>query len=85
MIPTINGYAYGYSVKIGSPATSFDLHSTSPNPGGFTRAITYTINVPAGPVTVPYTMTYAYAMVLENGTHNSNEQPLFKAILKTRH
>jgi gliding motility-associated-like protein len=83
VIPTINGYAYGYSVKIGSPATSFDLHSTSPNPGGFTRAITYTINVPAGPVTVPYTMTYAYAMVLENGTHNSNEQPLFKAILKS--
>src|SRR4029078_7231672 len=25
--------------------------------------------------------TYAYAMVLENGTHNSNEQPLFKATL----
>jgi gliding motility-associated-like protein len=83
VIPTINGYAYGYSVKIGSPATSFDLHSTSPNPGGFTRGITYTINVPAGPITVPYTMTYAYAMVLENGTHNSNEQPLFKAILKS--
>jgi gliding motility-associated-like protein len=41
------------------------------------------INVPAGPVTVPYTMTYAYAMVLENGTHNSNEQPLFKATLST--
>jgi gliding motility-associated-like protein len=28
-------------------------------------------------------MTYAYAMVLENGTHNSNEQPLFKAVLNT--
>ncbi|HET6995553.1 MAG TPA: hypothetical protein VFI06_11260, partial [Chitinophagaceae bacterium] len=83
VIPTINGYSYSYSVKIGSPATSWDLHSSSPNPGGFTRAITYTINVPAGPVTVPYTMTYAYAMVLENGTHNSNEQPLFKAILNT--
>lgn len=83
IIPTINGYAYGYSIKIGSSATSYDLHSTSPNPGGFTRAITYTINVPAGAVTVPYTMTYAYAMVLENGTHNSNEQPLFKATLKT--
>jgi gliding motility-associated-like protein len=37
--------------------------------------------VPAGDVTVPYTMTYAYAMVLENGTHNSNQQPLFKATL----
>jgi len=83
VIPTINGYSYGYSIKIGSNVTSYDLHSTSPNPGGFTRAITYNINVPAGPSTVPYTMTYAYAMVLENGTHNSNEQPLFKAILQT--
>lgn len=82
-IPVVNGYNYGYSVKLGSDATSFDLHSSSPNPGGFTRAITYMINVPAGPATVPYTMTYAYAMVLENGTHNSNQQPLFKATLST--
>jgi len=82
-IPTINGYAYNYSVKIGSTATSFDLHSQTPNPGGFTRAISYVINVPPGSTTVPYTMTYAYAMVLENGTHNSNEQPLFKATLET--
>jgi gliding motility-associated-like protein len=72
-IPTINGYSYNYSVKIGTS-----------NPGGFTRSVTYTINVPAGSVTVPYTMTYAYAMVLENGTHNSNEQPLFKATLSTQ-
>jgi gliding motility-associated-like protein len=28
-------------------------------------------------------MTYAYALVLEDGTHNSNEQPLFKATLST--
>ncbi|MBS1920425.1 MAG: gliding motility-associated C-terminal domain-containing protein [Bacteroidetes bacterium] len=82
-IPVINGYSYGYSVKIGSDATSWDLQSNSRNPGGFTRSITYAINVPPGPVTVPYTMTYAYAMVLENGTHNSNEQPLFKATLST--
>ena len=80
-IPVINGYSYGYSVQIGSTANSYDLHSTATNPGGFTRSITYNINVPAGPTTVPYTMTYAYAMVLENGTHNSNEQPLFKATL----
>jgi gliding motility-associated-like protein len=80
-IPVINGYSYGYSLQIGSTSTSFDLHSTVINPGGFTRAITYIINVPAGSPTVPYTMTYAYAMVLENGTHNSNEQPLFKATL----
>lgn len=82
-IPTINGYAYNYSIQLGSTSTSHDLGSGSRNPGGFTRAITYTINVPAGPVSEPYTMTYAYAMVLENGTHNSNEQPLFKATLNT--
>ncbi|MGZ3851762.1 MAG: hypothetical protein ACXVBX_03155, partial [Flavisolibacter sp.] len=80
-VPTINGYAYNYSVLLGSTATSWDLHSSTSNPGGFTRAITYLINVPAGLATEPYTMTYAYAMVLENGTHNSNEQPLFKATL----
>lgn len=82
-VPVINGYSYGYSVKIGSDATSWDLHSNVSNPGGFTRSITYSISVPAGPATLPYTMTYAYAMVLENGTHNSNEQPLFKATLTT--
>lgn len=82
-VPTINGYNYGHSIKLGSTSTSWDLRAGVPNPGGFTRAISYTINVPAGPVSVPYTMTYAYAMVLENGTHNSNEQPLFKAILQT--
>ncbi|MEO8403296.1 MAG: T9SS type B sorting domain-containing protein [Chitinophagaceae bacterium] len=82
-IPTINGYAYNFSVLLGSSATSFDLHSTTANPGGFTRALSYVIDVPPGPITTPYTMTYAYAMVLENGTHNSNEQPLFKATLST--
>ena len=80
-VPTINGYSYGYSIKIGSTSTSFDLRSPSSNPGGFIRSLTYNINVPAGPATVPYTMTYAYAMVLENGTHNSINQPLFKATL----
>jgi gliding motility-associated-like protein len=81
-IPTVNGYAYNYSIMIGSTATSRTLGGR--NPGGFTRAVTYTIDVP-GPVgsAVPYTMTYAYAMVLEDGTHNSNEQPLFKATLST--
>lgn len=87
MIPTINGYAYGYSVKMGSTATSYDLRTATgnanTNPGGFTRAITYTIDVPAGSPSIPFTMTYAYAMVLENGTHNSNQQPLFKATLIT--
>jgi gliding motility-associated-like protein len=87
-IPTINGYAYNYSVKIGSTATSYDLRASSggggSTPGGFTRAISYVINVPAGSPSVPYTMTYAYAMVLENGTHNSSVQPLFKATLQTK-
>ena len=82
-VPTINGYSYNYSVQIGSSSTSWDLNSGVPNPGGFTRALTYIINVPAGSTSVPYTMTYAYAMVLENGTHNSNQQPLFKATLST--
>jgi gliding motility-associated-like protein len=82
-IPTINGYSYNYSVVLGSESTSWDLHATSGNPGGFSRSVTYVINVPPGSTTVPYTMTYAYAMVLENGTHNSNEQPLFKATLQT--
>jgi gliding motility-associated-like protein len=81
-IPTINGYAYGYAIKLGSTATSHDLGGGN-NPGGFTRSVSYAINVPAGAVSEPYTMTYAYALVLENGTHNSNEQPLFKATLNT--
>lgn len=84
-IPVINGYNYQYAVKLGSTATSFDLQlPRTNNPGGFRRAITYTINVPAGPSTEPYTMTYAYAMVLENGTHNSDQQPMFKATLSTQ-
>lgn len=81
-VPTINGYSYNYSIKLGSDATSWDLGSGDRNPGGFTRAVTYTVNVPAGSTADPYTMTYAYALVLENGTHNSNQQPLFKATVR---
>lgn len=81
-IPAINGYSYNYSIKLGSTATSYDLNAGN-NPGGFVRSVSYTINVPAGSISEPYTMTYAYALVLENGTHNSNEQPLFKATLNT--
>jgi gliding motility-associated-like protein len=83
-VPTINGYSYRYSVKLGSDATSYDLQNNNRNPGGFTRSVSYTINVPAGSSAIPYTMTYAYAMVLENGTHVSDEQPLFKATLSTK-
>jgi gliding motility-associated-like protein len=92
MIPTINGYAYQYSILLGS--TSVTNHQVSepsngqPNQangpqGGYVRGISYLINVPPGPSTVPYTMTYAYAMVLENGTHVSQDQPMARAIVST--
>jgi gliding motility-associated-like protein len=78
-IPTINGYQYSNSILLGS--TSITHTSDGSTAGGYVRGVSYLINVPPGPVTEPYTMTYAYAMVLENGTHNSNEQPLFQATL----
>lgn len=81
-VPVINGYSYGYSIKLGSEATSWDLQGNDRNPGGFVRSVSYTVNVPAGSPSDPYTMTYAYALVLENGTHNSNQQPLFTATVK---
>ena len=74
-IPTINGFHYSNSVILGS---------TTVAPGsnrGLIRGISYTITVPAGNSGTPYTMTYAYAMVLENGSHASNQQPLAKATL----
>ncbi len=73
-IPNINGYQYNYSILLGST----DVNSS---PGGFFRGIGYTIDVPAG--SGPYTMTYAYAMVLENGSHASIQQPLASATLVT--
>jgi gliding motility-associated-like protein len=80
-IPKINGYNYVQTIKLGS--TSITRNSDGSSGGGYVRGVSYQINVPPGPTTEPYTMTYAYAMVLENGTHNSNEQPLFKATLKS--
>ena len=80
-IPKINGYQYTNTILLGS--TSITHTSDGGADGGYVRGVSYLINVPPGPVTEPYTMTYAYAMVLENGTHNSNEQPLFQATLKT--
>jgi len=79
-IPVINGYQYNYSIKLGSTAVSTSNNGAT---GGYIRGISYRINVPATPVGQPYTMTYAYAMVLENGTHNSDEQPMFSATLST--
>ena len=79
-IPKINGYQYTNSVLLGS--TSITRSNTSGVQGGYIRGISYRINVPTSAVPQPYTMTYAYAMVLENGTHNSSQQPLFSATLK---
>ncbi len=78
-IPRINGYQYTNVLLLGS--TSITHSSAGGTAGGYVRGVKYAINVPPGPTTVPYTMTYAYAMVLENGTHNSEQQPLFQATL----
>jgi gliding motility-associated-like protein len=90
-IPTINGYTYPYSILLGS--TSVDNQQTNTQSGGqsgsgvtgpeggYVRGVSYLINVPDGPPGLPYTMTYAYAMVLENGTHPSDEQPMTRAII----
>jgi gliding motility-associated-like protein len=96
-IPTINGYAYHYSILLGStavanrqgsdptidPSTGLPINQGNGPQGGYVRGISYLINVPAGPSTLPYTMTYAYAMVLENGTHASEQQPMARAIVST--
>ena len=92
-IPTINGYAYQYSILLGSTSVSNqqinDVTNGQPSnqtngpQGGYVRGISYLINVPPGPSTLPYTMTYAYAMVLENGTHVSEDQPMARAIVST--
>jgi PKD-like domain/CHU_C Type IX secretion signal domain len=78
-VPKINGYQYTNSILLGS--TSITRSSGNGAGGGYVRGVSYRINVPPGPSTEPYTMTYAYAMVLENGSHNSNQQPLFSATL----
>ncbi len=80
-IPKINGYQYTNSILLGS--TSITHGAGGGAAGGYVRGVSYRINVPPGPTTEPYTMTYAYAMVLENGTHNSNQQPLFTATLQS--
>ena len=98
-IPTINGYAYHSSVLLGSTSVaqrqggdpSQPGNPTNGQPGnpanspqgGYVRGVSYLINVPPGPATLPYTITYAYAMVLENGTHASSDQPMARAIVST--
>jgi gliding motility-associated-like protein len=81
-IPTINGYPYDYSVILGSTAVNYG-GGFSGTPGGYIRGISYQFDVPATPANQPYTMTYAYAMILENGTHISLEQPKISATIST--
>ena len=81
-IPTINGYAYTNSVRLGS--TSIASAQTSGGPsGGYIRGISYLIDVPTSAIVQPYTITYAYAMVIENGSHATSQQPLITATLTT--
>ncbi len=81
-IPIINGYNYKYSIMLGSTAIT-EGNGFAGSGGGYVRGVSYNIKVPPGPATEPYTMTYAYAMVLENGTHVSNYQPVISARLQT--
>lgn len=82
-IPTINGYQYGYSVILGSTSITQSQGTGGGPGGGYIRGITYTINVPTSTIVQPYTITYAYAMVLENGSHATDQQPLITATLNT--
>jgi hypothetical protein len=82
-IPTLNGYDYKYSILLGSTAVSRNGGPNGSSAGGYIRGVSYGIHVPPGPATEPYTMTYAYAMVLENGTHMSSQQPYISVTLKT--
>jgi PKD-like domain/CHU_C Type IX secretion signal domain len=82
-IPTINGYNYNYSILLGSTAITRGSGANGTSAGGYIRGVSYGIHVPPGPATEPYTMTYAYAMVLENGTHVSSQQPYISVTLKT--
>lgn len=75
-IPTINSYNYQYAVLLGSTTTTSGGASVR---GGYIRGINYVIDVPAGAASDPYTITYAYAMVLENGSHSTVNQPIFTA------
>jgi gliding motility-associated-like protein len=85
-IPTINGYSYNYSMKIGSTYINTAANGVLQDPslGGLFRGLGYTINVPAGPVNVPYVVTYAYAMVLESAPHDNDQVPMFTAKLNTQ-
>jgi hypothetical protein len=80
-IPTINGYTYGTTVRLGS--TIVAGVNTVDTAGGYVRGLSYRFTVPPGPATVAYTLTYAYALVMNNGSHPNNQQPLFRITLMT--
>jgi hypothetical protein len=64
-IPTINGYNYRYSIKLGSTAITRGIGPGNVGGGGYIRGVSYNIHVPPGAASVPSTMTYAYALVLK--------------------
>ena len=68
-VPRINGYQYPYSVKLGNRVT-----------GNKARKISYSISVPAG--VTNYIITYAYALVLQDPSHDWTSQPRFTAALR---
>jgi len=81
-IPTINGYNYQYSIRVGSSNIN-TTNTRNTDYGGLFRGVGYNIQVPAGPTTDPYVVTYAYAMVLESAPHENGQVPMFTARLNT--
>ena len=71
-VPTINGYKYPYSVKLGNQHT---------NNGA--EQLVYRFIVPAtnpdGSTLTTYNITYAYAVVLDAAGHIPEQQPRFNA------
>lgn len=78
VVPTISGYSYNNSVILGSTTIT---SGGGGRRGGYVRGLSYIINVPPGLPTDPYTITYAYAMVMENGSHSTVNQPIIKVTL----
>ncbi len=75
-IPAIGGYQYSTSIRIGS-----QIIDHAEQTGGYVRGVGMTFDVPAGASTVPFSLTYAYAMGMSNGYHPNNQQPLFSVTL----
>ncbi|MEJ0080482.1 MAG: hypothetical protein WDM78_05895 [Puia sp.] len=45
-IPTINGYNYGYSIKLGSTSITRGAGPNNLGGGGYVRGVSYKIHVP---------------------------------------